>query len=199
MTVRELAKEVHRNAVEHGWWDSERDDAEVIALIHSEWSEALEEARAGRAMRWYACKDNSETHPHAECIGSDCIWEPNGCKYRDHKPEGIAVELIDGCIRILDALGDYSEMGIVTNEKMDSDITELYGKHMHAPGSIGTLVALLHLYTSRAYEHDSGISLMHAMMLAMAYVRDKGMDPLSVLLEKHEFNKGRPYKHGKKF
>lgn len=36
MLVSELAKMVHENAVEHGWWEDEREAPEVLALIHSE-------------------------------------------------------------------------------------------------------------------------------------------------------------------
>lgn len=36
---------VHQNAVDHGFWDSDRSDAEAIALMHSELSEALESIR----------------------------------------------------------------------------------------------------------------------------------------------------------
>lgn len=45
MTVNEFAKEVHENAVAHGWWETARSFPEVAALIHSEVSEALEEWR----------------------------------------------------------------------------------------------------------------------------------------------------------
>ncbi len=38
---------VHNNAVAHGWWDTERNDGEMIALMHSELSEALEWIRHG--------------------------------------------------------------------------------------------------------------------------------------------------------
>ena len=37
----ELRDEVHENAVKHGWWDEERSFGEIIALCHSELSEAL--------------------------------------------------------------------------------------------------------------------------------------------------------------
>lgn len=41
------AREVHRIAVEHGWWETDRNDGEMIALMHSELSEALEALRHG--------------------------------------------------------------------------------------------------------------------------------------------------------
>lgn len=101
----EWAKEIHNNAVVHGWWDEPRSFAEVVALCHSELSEALEEDRQGNPI----------------------VYVKNG------KPEGIATEMIDCLIRILDWCG-YA--------KVDVD---------------------------------------------------------EILTTKHEFNKSRPYKHGKNY
>ena len=42
-----LAQEVHTLAKLKGWWDQDRNDGELIALIHSELSEALEALRMG--------------------------------------------------------------------------------------------------------------------------------------------------------
>lgn len=42
-----LAKDIHQTARDKGWWDNERNNGEMIALIHSELSEALEALRHG--------------------------------------------------------------------------------------------------------------------------------------------------------
>ena len=42
-----LVKECYKIAKSKGWWDRKRNDAELIALMHSELSEALEALRHG--------------------------------------------------------------------------------------------------------------------------------------------------------
>jgi NTP pyrophosphatase (non-canonical NTP hydrolase) len=45
MSFALLAEAIHATAVSKGWWDTERNDGEMIALIHSELSEMLEAIR----------------------------------------------------------------------------------------------------------------------------------------------------------
>lgn len=42
-----IQSSVHNMAVNKGWWDTERNDGEMIALMHAELSEALEYLRKG--------------------------------------------------------------------------------------------------------------------------------------------------------
>lgn len=45
--LRYIIGEAHKTAREKGWWDKTRSDGELIALMHSELSEALEALRHG--------------------------------------------------------------------------------------------------------------------------------------------------------
>ena len=204
MLISELAKMVHENAVEHGWWDDDREPPKIIALIHSEWSEALEEARAGRPLVWYFCND---------CADGSCNAAPDNVAYAcgfdkaGRKPEGVAVELIDGCIRILDYLG---HLGTVFKDKDDTETVfeSLYSdSNMNkVPNNVTHVIALLHLYTSTAFMSQNNalipinvFGLVEALAAALSWVKKQGLAPLAILLEKHAYNKTRPYKHGKKF
>lgn len=210
MLISELARMIHENAVQHGWWDDPREPAEINALIHSEWSEGLEEARAGRPLA-YIIVDVSiapqiETHNVIIKRGPDGRYVHSGKEYRG-KPEGIAVELIDGVIRILDYLGNVNATDIEMPGGKVAEIEDLYsdanvGK---VPEKLPVVVAYLHAYTASALFNSATLpqlktfELIEAMAVALSWVKKQGLDPLALLMEKHEYNKGRPYKHGKKF
>lgn len=70
-SLNEWAKEIHENAVAHGWWDEQRSFGEIVALCHSELSEALEEYRSGQPNVYAVCGED-----HTPCGGIECDhWE----------------------------------------------------------------------------------------------------------------------------
>lgn len=97
MELNEMVKHAHETAVRHGFWEPAPEIGTSIALIHSELSEALEEARARKPNVYY--NKNSE------------------------KPEGIAVELADAVIRIADLCG-YLEIDLDQIIKLKMDYNE---------------------------------------------------------------------------
>lgn len=97
-----LAAEVHEIAVAHGWWASSPGFPAVIALCHSELSEALEAYRNGEDpdvinYTFEGCGDVTKD----ECAG--CFGGAPKCGIA--KPDGVPVELADCIIRILDYCG----------------------------------------------------------------------------------------------
>lgn len=127
--LNDLAREIHQIAVEHGWWSPAPSFGEVVALCHSELSEALEEYRAGRPMVWSEC---TESDYGTCCIADDCEhWRNGACKlnYISKKPEGIAVEMADCLIRILDWAGhDGVDIDAIVRAKMEYNKTR---EHRH--------------------------------------------------------------------
>lgn len=102
LTIRNLVEECHAMAQEKGWWDSQRSFLEIIALIHSELSEAVEAFRQNRIP--------------AEAWTGD-----------DGKPEGIPSELADAVIRICDACGQWGiDLDDAIRRKLEYNATRPY-------------------------------------------------------------------------
>lgn len=201
--INEFAQEVHDNAVSHGWWETERELYEVLALIHAEWSEALEEDRAGRPMVWHECEDGTFEKLVICENCPECYYSKNvgACVYLNKKPEGVAVELIDGVIRILDYCG---RKGI----KIPKDLEEYewYLESWDIP--VSKVVSMLHsniVYSYAYYDDADGDDEMHEGYLFMAiasvfrWIKEKGLDPVKIMKDKHEYNRTRPYKHNKHY
>ena len=93
MDIKELQIASHAIAVSKGWWEEDRNIGELLALVHSEVSEALDEWR--------------DNHPVTEIR-----WEDNDQYY---KPVGFPIELADVLIRICDLC---EAVGVDLNEAL---------------------------------------------------------------------------------
>ncbi|MDL2318207.1 hypothetical protein LJC74_03810 [Eubacteriales bacterium OttesenSCG-928-A19] len=105
MNLNEWAKVIHENAASKGWWEEERALPEVLMLCVSELAEALEEYRDRMPDAYRVC-DASDNR--SACDKEGCGDYHNGkCELDEMnpKPEGVAVEMADCIIRILDYAG----------------------------------------------------------------------------------------------
>ncbi|REK69320.1 hypothetical protein [Paenibacillus paeoniae] len=109
-SINELVKEAHSNAVAKGWWEEDRSFGELIALMHSELSEALEDYRDGKPIdrNWYEKNGVRDNIQHAS----------------DWKPCGVPSELADVLIRVFDACGRHGiDLEAAITEKMAFNAT----------------------------------------------------------------------------
>ncbi|EHQ63646.1 hypothetical protein PDENDC454_04244 [Paenibacillus dendritiformis C454] len=184
--IAELVKEAHQNAVNKGWWEEPRTYGELIALVHSEVSEALEDYRNGAVPHatWYEKKCGDEIKRSAELVND--TW----------KPCGIPSELADICIRIFDIAGHYG-FGEELQQACESkgpnwQVVELF--------PFADNLAVIHLNLSESFAATETMvrsladALLNTESLAVLY----GIDLERAIAEKMAYNATRPQRHGGK-
>lgn len=196
-TLNDFMAKIHITAVEHGWWDKERPLEEVIALMHSELSEALEEYRNGKPLIYYPCNAggvcDDEIKPNS-CDSRSYNPENPGapCSAKSKKPEGIAIGLADVVIRILDFCGH-----------KDIDIAEILMERRAGNDTLTfpELIAECHSLISGAYKFrkfSRPYYFAECVSLIDFWLEENGGNLMEAMKLKHEYNKTRPYRHGGK-
>ncbi len=199
--LNELSKKIHENAKAHGWWEEPKSFGEIVALCHSELSEALEEYR-NKMPALYCKNDVSYGGNKCSLAGQGFCSNFNGdCK--NEKPEGVAVELADVVIRILDYFGTHPKIDIdgwvaktdVSGLKFDNFPEFITGQHaLLTYASFGTEgLQVAPFQTAKWYNY-------FALVIASirAYFWHAELNFYEILEIKHKYNKSRPYKHGGK-
>ncbi|MEW9106792.1 hypothetical protein [Paenibacillus sp.] len=195
-TINELVKEAHQNAVNKGWWEEERTYGELIALVHSEVSEALEDYRIpGRKPTdvWYEfkCKDGR--------VLKQSIMASN-----EHKPCGIPSELADICIRIFDIAGNY-EWGQQLEDGVQY-VNDQRTSYKWKDASFAGKLSIIHMLISKSmelldWENDpeaAAIYLAACISGVQMLCADYGIDLDKAIAEKMAYNATRPHRHGGK-
>ncbi|NIP56125.1 hypothetical protein GWN42_31295 [candidate division KSB1 bacterium] len=173
--INELAKEIHALAVEKGWWDQDRSRGEVYALIHSEISEAVEEARLGRHPIYFGNKNR---------FGS--IETMMRAASRKIKPQGELIELADVVIRCLDWM---AKDGVYFKYiDISSGIYRIY--------SFDGIEFYNFLHEQLTYLSDSQMN--EFILTIELYCESRNWNIWEAVRIKHEYNKTRKHRHGGK-
>lgn len=149
MNIEEMQKAIHETAVSKGWWEPQvfeslatdgpdgeiaiaipvkmqRTFGDMIALCHSELSEALEAYREKGIDSWQKLKLPTTLVAEVGRKEAERLMKEDGF---ESKPEGAFVELADCIIRILDMAGYFNiSMEDLILEKMKYNETR---SHRH--------------------------------------------------------------------
>lgn len=91
-SINQIAREVHKLAIEKGWWQTDRPFTECAALMMCEIAEAIEEYRDNKPAVYFDDCGNIKEMKSDELI----------VVASSQKPEGVLIELADCVIRIMD-------------------------------------------------------------------------------------------------
>lgn len=89
--INKLAEEIHKNALEKGFFEKEKNIGEMLCLIHSEVSEALEADRSGKYC--------NKSMGHATIAYAEDDFKQ---AYKDYVKGTFEEEMADIIIRVLD-------------------------------------------------------------------------------------------------
>jgi NTP pyrophosphatase (non-canonical NTP hydrolase) len=162
------------------------------------WGKAIHQNAVEHGF-WDTKRELEETMVLFHCELSEAIEElrkgnPDIYQNKDGKWEGTYVELADCAIRILDFLAQQGE-----NAEPD------YSNHAKLPEMpIIEAIMRCHSHIGCAYDYRFDESTMFKMLrIALGDIvrmlERAGYSIEQVIADKHEYNRGRAYKHGKKF
>jgi len=162
---------VHGTAVEKGWWEGgERNVGEVFLLIKSEIIEAFEEYRNGKPLQEIYRKEGSE------------------------KPEGFPIEIADAVIRIMDYLGSLK----MTPLFVSPDYPVFESSSSNLGEALDDIICAMSINMRSASHSTHHSELCHVIARLFKLCEERHVDLGAAILEKYEYNRTRPYRHGGK-
>ena len=176
MDLSDLQREAHAIAKDHGWWDEECTFGDLIALVHSALSKALEAYRVNGIDSWL-----ERQYPHSR--DTQPLTHLDVPEEGD-KPAGVASELADVVIRV----AEWYEWKLPKRQLLAFDPNESFGEHIVSAHEM--------LSDVRGSEPTDVLSDFVEYIRAMA--AHYGIDLDAAIEAKMEYNRGRSYRHGGK-
>lgn len=153
MITKKLQKEIHKLAMEKGWYvDGKRGKKELLLLLHTEVAEAVEDYRRGNMTVGEKVQGFTE-------FDSDGIPVPSSAV---KKPTGFPTEIADIVIRAYDYKGAEAA-GQIAAESCDPVIDLLQDvNYFLALGDVDTAIALCYAIATRCgFDLDAEVVKKH--------------------------------------
>lgn len=166
-----FAAEVNKNAHEKGWYAPPASLMERVALIHCEWSEAVQAWREGvdayvPTPASFECKQGMLDKCPGVCDDKCPHYHPTTYKFYEIGPRGYAVELIDGVLRILEWMASvpaaHHELGQIRESWQTMNRGERYDlEHMELTEAVAPCIirpSAVWIWTSTAGRSCAAVS-----------------------------------------
>lgn len=209
--IIEVVNAAHGNAIDKGWWEKERTLGELVSLIHTEASEAMEDFRNGHkpTQVWYEYKQRDirgnfedDDFPIIGVGPGGLILsiQPSvteGGNVLLGKPCGIPSELADIVIRVFDLVGKYEVVEPFANfsiQMFHNNVDYAIEPDRPFGDNMGWLHASISKILTDSMVEYAAETVYHTYKLA----EYNGIDLDAIIAEKMEFNKSRTHRHGGK-
>ncbi|MER2061439.1 MAG: hypothetical protein ABS894_00760 [Aerococcus urinaeequi] len=196
-----LVNAAHGNAIAKGWWEKERTLGELVALIHTEGSEAMEDFRKGHETTdvWYEYNDARKGEfisdvPQLEVCTNNFT---GAMEQALGKPCGIPSELADIVIRVFDLVGKHEVV-----EPFANFLIQLFNNNVdyaiEHDRSFGDNMGWLHASISKILTDSTVEYAAETVYNTYKLAEYSGIDLDAIITEKMAYNTRREYRHGGK-
>lgn len=191
LNYNQLAAEVHKNSIKHGWWEDKPSTEHFLTLVVCELAEAVEADREGSRCdrKLFASTLCTFVEPYRH--NSERYEKKWNSAFEQCVKDTVEDELADAAIRLLDIAGAY-------NWDFSKPFVGQYSimvlSQLTFTENIGSIMGCVCLRTLSNYNRVA-CSLLQIEYLAMLL----DIDLTWHIEQKMRYNASRPYKHGKAY
>jgi NTP pyrophosphatase (non-canonical NTP hydrolase) len=203
--LNNIAVLAHKTAKDKGFWDNERDINELLMLVITELSEAVEADRKGRManIKYYSDRlDEFRYSANQSLLGDEIpskFEEYKKKSFERYIKDTFEDEIADAILRVMDLMASLNIRASETGEMM----TIKKGLNKYKNNTAASILYLTHSIVEAGNLREQGEHILFedqinvALHLLVYFAEERGIDIQYHLLEKLRYNSQREKLHGK--